>query len=106
MGDAIRTVRQLIDRAADHQPQKTLFIDPESGLGIDYGQLRQRCLELEGRFQRHGLILGDFLAVLGENSLPLVEHLLASMYAGFIPVPLNLLEVDSSAICHPQALQG
>ena len=45
MGDAIRTVRHLIDRAADHQPQKTLFIDPESGLGINYGQLRERCLE-------------------------------------------------------------
>ena len=92
MGDAIRTVRHLIDRAADHQPQKTLFIDPESGLGINYGQLRERCLELEGRFQRHGLRLGDFIALLGENSLPLVEHLLASMYAGLIPVPLNLLE--------------
>ena len=95
MGDAIRTVRHLIDRAADHQPQKTLFIDPESGLGINYGQLRERCLELEGRFQRHGLRLGDFIALLGENSLPLVEHLLASMYAGLIPVPLNLLEASA-----------
>ena len=95
MGDAITTVRQLIDHAADHQPQKALFIDPESGLGINYGQLRERCLELEGRFQRHGLRLGDFIAVLGENSLPLVEHLLASMYAGLIPVPLNLLEASA-----------
>ncbi|HSE87958.1 MAG TPA: non-ribosomal peptide synthetase [Candidatus Binatia bacterium] len=90
MGE-IRTIRQLIDRASDHRPQKTLLIDPESGRRIRYGQLRTRCLELESRFREHWLKPGDFIALLGENSLPFVEHLLASMYAGLIPVPLNVL---------------
>jgi acyl-CoA synthetase (AMP-forming)/AMP-acid ligase II/thioesterase domain-containing protein/acyl carrier protein len=109
MGETVRTIRQLIDRAADNQPQKTLFIDPESGSQINYRQLREHCLDLERRFSEHGLRPGDFVAFLGENSLALVEHLLASMYAGLIPVPLNLLEASArlSAIlvhCNAQAI--
>lgn len=86
-----QTVRQLIDGAADRQPQKIFLIEPESGYQLCYGDLRQHCKTIAAQFREHGLEPGDRVALLGENGAPLAEHLLASMYAGFVPVPLNVL---------------
>lgn len=86
-----QTVRQLIDGVADRQPHKTFLIEPERGYQLRYGDLRKHCTTIATQFREHGLEPGDRVALLGENGTPLAEHLLASMYGGFIPVPLNVL---------------
>jgi acyl-CoA synthetase (AMP-forming)/AMP-acid ligase II/thioesterase domain-containing protein/acyl carrier protein len=95
MENTITTIRELIDQAADRQAKKVLFIEPENRWEITYNEFRDRCRALEARFQRDGLKQGDFIALLGQNSLPLIEHLMASMYSGLVPVPLNVLNAPA-----------
>jgi acyl-CoA synthetase (AMP-forming)/AMP-acid ligase II/thioesterase domain-containing protein len=95
MQNTITTIRELIDHAADRQAKKVLLIDPENRGEITYSEFRGRCLALEARFQRDGLKPGDFIALLGQNSLLLIEHLMASMYSGLVPVPLNVVNAPA-----------
>ena len=57
---------------------------------LSYGQLDTAVDRLIAGLNRHGVISGDVLAVLAENSIEYAVLFFAAMRAGFILMPLNI----------------
>jgi amino acid adenylation domain-containing protein len=86
----IRTLRDLIDHAAETHPDAPFLISPETGLTLTFMQLREEVRHLCARFHEMGLKLGDKVAFLMDNGLFTVQLFLGTMYGGFVAVPLNV----------------
>jgi acyl-CoA synthetase (AMP-forming)/AMP-acid ligase II len=83
------TVRDLIDHWADAQPDRFFLIHPETGDALSFKGLQKQARDLCGRFHRIGLTHEDKIAFLMDNGLFTAQLLLATMYGGFVTVPLN-----------------
>jgi acyl-CoA synthetase (AMP-forming)/AMP-acid ligase II/acyl carrier protein len=86
----VNTVRDLIDRMARIQPDVALLISPETGRVVTYKGFQRQARGLCGRFRRIGLEFGDKIAFLMDNGLFTAQLFLASMYGGYVSVPLNV----------------
>ena len=78
---------------------RTFLVAPESGRVVTFGELRERARTVAGRLHDLGLGKGDKVAFLLDNGLFTAELLLAAMYGGFVPVPLNAT-VGRSALAY------
>lgn len=89
-GKSGQTVRDLIDWAADKNPNRIFLISPETGFSLTFKQLQQSALRLCKRFDDIGLEHGDKIAFLMDNGLFTIQLFLGAMYGGFVSVPLNV----------------
>jgi acyl-CoA synthetase (AMP-forming)/AMP-acid ligase II/acyl carrier protein len=85
----IKTVRDLIDRWAEAQPDRVFLISPETARVLTFAQLQDQARRLCGWFCRMGLQRGDKISFLMDNGLFTAQVLLGTMYGGFVTVPLN-----------------
>jgi acyl-CoA synthetase (AMP-forming)/AMP-acid ligase II len=65
-------LRQWIDRAAAHDPDKAFIVSADDGRTISYGQLRDLTRRMAAYLHRRGIGAADRVALLSGNS---IEHL-------------------------------
>jgi acyl-CoA synthetase (AMP-forming)/AMP-acid ligase II len=85
----IKTVRDLMDYWAEAEPDRLFLISPETGRTLTFKALQQQARLSCGQFCDMGLTRGDKIAFLMDNGLFTAQLLLATMYGGFVTVPLN-----------------
>jgi acyl-CoA synthetase (AMP-forming)/AMP-acid ligase II len=86
----MNTVRDLIDRMADTQPDLAFLISPETRRVLTFEGLQKQAYYLCGRFLQMGLEHGNKIALLMDNGLFTAQLFLGAMYGGFVSVPLNV----------------
>ena len=84
------TVRELVDQMAATRADLDFLISPETGRTLTFGALRTQLLGLCSQFHQLGLRRGDKIAFLMDNGLFTVQLFLATMFGGFVAVPLNV----------------
>jgi len=85
-----KTIRELIDRMAETQPEAAFLISPDAGKVITFRRLQEQARSLAIGFLRAGLEPGDKIAFLLDNGLFTAQLFLGTMYGGFVAVPLNV----------------
>ena len=92
------TLRALIDERAAQYPDKPFLLAPADddtnatrAGALTFGELRDACQTLGGRFRAAGLNPGDVVSVFMGNGIQTATLLLAAMYSGLVANPLNLL---------------
>ena len=86
----MHTIRDIIDRQAESQPNRAYLISPDTKAEVTFGGLRDNLRLLAGRLQRLGLKSDDKVAFLMDNGLFTAQLFLAATYGGFVAVPLNV----------------
>jgi acyl-CoA synthetase (AMP-forming)/AMP-acid ligase II len=86
----INTVRELVDRRANTQPDLPFLISPETGRVLTFKGLQEQAHHLSRRFRQMGLEFGDKVAFLMDNGLFTAQLFLGAMYGGFVSVPLSV----------------
>ncbi|MDZ4230201.1 MAG: AMP-binding protein [Dehalococcoidales bacterium] len=87
----MRTIRDIIDRQAERQPDNLFLIAPEAGLELTYRQLREYSQSLGKHLLKMGLGKGDKVSYLLHNGYQTARLFLGVMYSGLVVSPLNLL---------------
>jgi acyl-CoA synthetase (AMP-forming)/AMP-acid ligase II len=90
MKEDVHTIRDLIDRQAEAQPDQGFLLSPETKRGVTFRQLQEQVRQLCGLFQTMGLAPGDQIAFLMDNGLFTAQLFLGTLYGGFVTVPLNV----------------
>jgi amino acid adenylation domain-containing protein len=85
-----RTIRELVDRMSERQPESVFLLSPESGREVTFRALQERLRLLCAEFVGAGLAPGDKIAFLLDNGLFTAQLFLGAMYGGFVVVPLNV----------------
>lgn len=85
----MQTVFDIAARRAELTPDKTAFIEMESGRRLTYGDLNDRACRFAAWLQGKGIGAGDRVAILCLNSANFFEILFACGKLGAILVPLN-----------------
>jgi amino acid adenylation domain-containing protein len=75
---------------AEAQPAADFLISPETKTALTFGQLQESARHLCARFLGMGLQRGDKIAFLMDNGLFTAQLFLATMYGGYVTVPLNV----------------
>ena len=86
----VTTVRELIDRMAETQPEATFLMSPDTRQVLTFLGLQEQSEVLSARLQQWGLEQGDKVAFLMDNGLYTVQLFLGVMYGGLVSVPLNV----------------
>jgi acyl-coenzyme A synthetase/AMP-(fatty) acid ligase len=79
--------RDFLSRCARNFPEKAAYHCGERY--VTWSQIHARSWRLAGGLQRVGLSKGDVVAVLGQESIEIYEHLFACMNVGFGRVGIN-----------------
>src|SRR5699024_9624378 len=74
---------------AVHDPHRAAVIMAESGDTLTYGELEERSTRLANVLAAHGLVRGDTLALLTDNSIHAYEVYWAAMRSGLYLTALN-----------------
>jgi len=90
------TVRELIERNASEQPDKTFLIAPEAGAQMSYAQLHAHAQDISARLDALGIAKGEKVAFLLHNGYWTTALLLGVMYSGRVVVPLNAVSGDAA----------
>ncbi|MCP4669515.1 MAG: acyl--CoA ligase, partial [Deltaproteobacteria bacterium] len=91
----MRTIRYLVDKRAEEDPDRIYMIAPEADLCLTYGRLKQDAVRLGNHLMKMGLRKGDKLSFMSGNGYQAAKIFLGSMYAGFVIAPLNLMAQPS-----------
>jgi acyl-CoA synthetase (AMP-forming)/AMP-acid ligase II len=90
------TIRALIDRYAEQQPDVPFLIAPEPDLVMSYAKLREHALEISRHLDELGIMKGEKAAFLLPNGYWTATLMLGVMYSGRVIVPLNAVAGDSA----------
>ncbi len=88
-------IHHFLENSADRNPDKTALV--HDGVCSTYGQINFQANQLAGYFIEQGIIRGDRIVLLLENSLEYVVSYYAALKAGAVAVPLNT-EIKSEGI--------
>ncbi|MBI4188699.1 MAG: AMP-binding protein [Chloroflexi bacterium] len=91
----IATIRDIIDRQAEKQPDRLFLIAPEPGLKLTYRRLQHDSQSLGRHLIKMGLGKGDKVSFLLPNGYQTAKLFLGVMYSGLIVAPINLLAQQS-----------
>src|ERR1041385_4188488 len=80
-----KTLLELIQTAP---PERTAFLLPDSGIQVNYKQLRDQVAEMADALASIGIQRGDRVATYLPNGLPAIVSFLAASVAG-TAAPLN-----------------
>ncbi len=83
------TVRSIIEKQADLQPESIFLISPENNLMLSYQQLRENAQIIDSHLNALGLAKGEKVAFLMNNGLWTTNLFLGTMYSGRVVLPLN-----------------
>jgi amino acid adenylation domain-containing protein len=72
------------------QPEASFLISPETGRALTFRGLQEQSIFLATQLRQKGLEHGDKVAFLLDNGLFTAQLFLATMYGGFVAVPLNV----------------
>ncbi|MEH0020674.1 MAG: AMP-binding protein [Desulfobacter sp.] len=86
----MQTIRDVIDRHAKEQPDKTVLIAPEPGLTQTFAQLKESCENFSRFLYQEGFTKGDKVSFMMGNSYQSVNIIIGAMYAGLVVAPVNL----------------
>ena len=75
---------------AEARPGCDFLFSSETEQGLTFRQLRDQVRQLSGLQQSLGMAQGDKVAFLMDNGLFTAQLFLATMYGGFVTVPLNV----------------
>jgi len=90
------TLSDVLRRHARVRPAKIAFVDPRRR--CTFSEMDERVTRLANALSSRGIGRGDRVAVLGYNSIELVETWLAALRLGAIAVPMNFrMVVDEIA---------
>lgn len=81
------TLSDVLSRHALVRPRACAFVDPKRR--VSFGELDHRVTRLASALAARGVRSGDRVAVIGYNSIELVEAWLAALRLGAIVVPVN-----------------
>jgi fatty-acyl-CoA synthase len=81
------TLSDVLGRHARVRPDKVAFVDPRRR--CTFSEMDGRVTRLANALSARGVCRGDRVAVLGHNSLELVESWLAALRLGAVAVPVN-----------------
>lgn len=81
------TLSDVLSRHARVRPGKVAFVDPKRR--CTFSELDDRVTRLANALSARGVRRGDRVAVLGYNSIELVESWLAALRLGAVAVPVN-----------------
>jgi amino acid adenylation domain-containing protein len=90
LGSEVTSIRELIDRMAETQPEATFLVSPDTEQVLTFLGLQERSKELSAQLQQLGLERGDKVAFLLDNGLFTAQLFLGVMYGGLVSVPLNV----------------
>lgn len=85
----MRVLFDIAARRAELTPERTAFIDLETGRGVTCAQLNERAMRFAAWLQAGGIAAGDRVAILCLNDIAFFEILFACGKLGAILVPLN-----------------
>jgi len=103
--DPLDSIRSVIDRHAEAQPNATFFVDPNSGGQCSYAQLRNLCRSIAHEVDSAGVAHGASVAYAMHNGLSAVIAALGLQYGGYRAVSINLVagtEVIGYVLAHSQ----
>jgi long-chain acyl-CoA synthetase len=98
MKEKVKNINQALLLAMDKYTSRTCFKVKGNGRyqDISYGQFQKLTFSLADFFRRQGLVEGDRIAIIVENSPEWMVGYVASLLSGVIVVPLNpLLPVEA-----------
>ena len=92
---AAGTLREVLAAHAARQPEHLFLIAPETGHTLSYGGLAREAQHLARLLAARGLARGDKVALYLPNGYQSTLLFLATMAAGCVVTPLNLLSQRS-----------
>ena len=88
---APRTVRALIEAAAQRWPDAVYAVATEQPASLTYAQLRQGCRQVAALLAAQGLTPPATVALVMPNGLGTLQWLLGALHGGYTVNPVNLL---------------
>ena len=85
------SVRDLIDMRAGSSPDATFLVDPTSGQGTTYRELRDLCRSVVARINQQGVKPGEAVAFALTNGPASAMCVLGIMYGGYLATAINLV---------------
>ena len=89
------TLRTVIDRHADAQPDAPFLLAPEPGTTITYSGLRASARSLGAELSARGIAPGDVVSYMVPNGIAAASVFLGAMYGGYVVSPVSLLAQDA-----------
>jgi long-chain acyl-CoA synthetase len=89
------TLREVIDRHADTQPDAPFLLAPEPGTTITYAALRATARSLDAELAAKGIAPGDVVSYMLPNGVAAASVFLGAMYGGYVVSPVSLLAQDA-----------
>ena len=90
------TIKALIDKYAEIQPDNLFMVLPETGSEMNYAQLKDTCVEISSYLDAMNIQKGEKVAFLLPNGYWSAALLLGVIYSGRIIVPLNAVSGEAS----------
>jgi long-chain acyl-CoA synthetase len=91
----MRTIRDIIDKQAEKQPDKLFLLAPEPRLELTYRQLQRDSRSLGKHLIKRGVNKGSKVSYMLHNGYQTAKFFLGAMYSGFVTAPINLLAQPS-----------
>jgi len=85
------SIRSVIDRRADENPNDPFLLDPDTHTSCSYAQLRVLCAQIAEQVARLGIAQGESVAYAMHNGLPAAITVLGLQYGGYRAVSINLV---------------
>jgi len=85
------TLREAFEAHLALRPAQPLFISPETGSTLGYGDLARQTARLAARLEELGVGPGGVVALYASNGLQTAALFLATTLAGRVVAPMNLL---------------
>jgi len=89
------TLRDVIDRHADAQPDAPFLFAPEPGVELTYAGLRAMARSLDAELAAHGIRPGEVVSYMLPNGMAAAGVFLGAMYGGYVVSPVSLLAQDA-----------
>ncbi len=92
---APQSIREVIDRYANTQPQAPLLLAPEPGSTVMYGALRDTANGLAAELSALGISPGEVVSWMLPNGIAAAGVFLGAMHGGYVASPISLLAQDA-----------
>ena len=83
------TIQSIINQRAEESPDRPFVIDPDAGLSMSFGELKERCRQFGNFLDSRNISPGDHVSFLSDNGYWTVVIMLGTIYSGRVAVPLN-----------------
>jgi long-chain acyl-CoA synthetase len=91
----MHTIRDAVDAHADARAGAPFLLAPEPDAVIAYAALRESCRAFAALLDAHGVAPGGVVSFMLPNGVAAATVFVATMYAGRIVSPLNLIASDA-----------